>query len=106
MKIRVAPIYDPLKNLIVEEANQFLSEIDADIAHDKFYKKINKNVYDKLVALDPTFNKERNNLGNYIRWIVSQFEKKAITAQNLEDVKTALQSFHQHKNQVLQLSIT
>ena len=100
MKIRVAPIYDPLKNLIVEEANQFLSEIDADIAHDKFYKKINKNVYDKLVALDPTFNKERNNLGNYIRWIVSQFEKKAITAQNLEDVKTALQSFHQHKNQL------
>ena len=50
MKIRVVND-NPLSFLIKEELNGFINEITTDVAYNKFYSNIDKNIYDQLEAI-------------------------------------------------------
>lgn len=63
-----------------------------------FYKdKISREQFDKLIALDPTFNIEQDKIGTYGKWILKAFMKGDLKEEDFPNVTEILDDFHNRK---------
>jgi hypothetical protein len=69
-----------------------LKEIQA-----QYYADIKEDVFNKLVALDPTFNAEQDKLGTYGKWILNAFKQKRLKERDFERVNEILFDFNDRK---------
>jgi hypothetical protein len=66
----------------------------------KYYSDIKREVFDKLIALDPTFNVERDKLGDYGKWIINAFKQKRLKGTDLERLSEVLFDFNERKRYI------
>lgn len=64
----------------------------------KLYPKISKNDFDRLIALDPTYDRNRDSVGTYGKWILNLFNKGKL--DNEGHVTDVLIRFNTEKNQL------
>ena len=69
----------------------------------KYYPNISDNDFNRIIALDPTFKREKDKLGNYGKWLLSLFSKGQL--QNEGHVKDLLNRFESVKNNLKQRDI-
>ena len=69
----------------------------------KYYPNISDNDFNRVIALDPTFKREKDKLGNYGKWLLSLFSKGQL--QNEGHVKDLLNRFESVKNNLKQRDI-
>ena len=62
----------------------------------KYYPNISQEDFDRIIALDPTFNREQDKLGTYGKWILSLFNKGKLTDEG--HVFDLLTRFESEKN--------
>ncbi len=65
--------------------------------HTQYYADIKRDQFDKLVALDPTFNAEQDKLGTYGKWILNAFKQKRLKGTDLGRVNEILFDFNDRK---------
>ena len=73
-----------------------LTESIEDI-YSKYYSDIKREMFDKLIGADPTFNKELDKLGDYGKWILNSYKQKRIKDRDLENVREVLNDFNDRK---------
>ena len=64
----------------------------------KNYPKIKKDDFDRLIALDPTYNPNRDSVGTYGKWILNLFNKGKLDREN--HVTDILNRFEDSKKQL------
>lgn len=69
----------------------------------KNFPNIPENKFMQLIALDPTYNPERNSVGTYGKWILNLFNKGRL--DNEGHVKDALSRFEENKKYLLNKDI-
>ena len=69
----------------------------------EYYPNISDNDFNRVIALDPTFKREKDKLGNYGKWLLSLFSKGQL--QNEGHVKDLLNRFESVKNNLKQRDI-
>lgn len=82
-----------MKSIIIDECliKQYLAEaISPEERYKLFYSDIDKNIYDKIVALDPTPK------GAYTKKLLELYRKGEITDANYEVFKVYLSMFHEY----------
>ena len=68
----------------LNEMKIILSEATASEIHGKFYPEISDDDFNKIVSADPiSSNLERNNLGEYGKWLLNLYKKKNLKLENL-----------------------
>ena len=63
----------------------------------KQYPKISDEMFNKLIAFDPTFNKDRDSVGTYGKWILNGYNKGNITDNDFGHLKDVLTRFEDNK---------
>jgi len=71
----------------------------------KQYPKIDDVTFNKLIAFDPTFNKDRDSVGTYGKWILNGFNKGNITDKDFGHLKDVLTRFDDNKKNLKQKDI-
>ena len=69
------------------------------------YPKLDDDTFNKLIALDPTFNKDRDSVGTYGKWILNGFNKGNITDKDFGHLKDVLTRFEDNKKYLKQKDI-
>ena len=62
----------------------------------KYYPNISQEDFDRVISLDPTFNREQDKLGTYGKWLLRLFTKKALDDEH--KVRELLADFDANKN--------
>ena len=62
----------------------------------KYYPNISQEDFDRVIALDPTFNRAQDKLGTYGKWLLKLFTKKALDDEH--KVHELLVDFDANKN--------
>ena len=62
----------------------------------KYYPNISQEDFDRVISLDPTFNREQDKLGTYGKWLLRLFTKKALDDES--KVRELLVDFDANKN--------
>jgi hypothetical protein len=77
----------------MEQFKKYLTEISSIDAYNKFYKNVfnsdenkDKEIYDKIIELDPTYNKEKDILGNYTKWLLRKDNIEILKKTKDEDL--------------------
>jgi len=96
--------FNRLKNIF--ESVSFLNEITSNEAYEKFYKnlfdtndaELDKEMYNKIIELDPTYIKTDNNdkIGEYTKWLFKKNNIEIIKKMPEEDyysIKEDLKDF-------------
>jgi hypothetical protein len=65
--------------------------------HTQYYSDIKREQFDKLIALDPTFNAEEDKLGTYGKWIINAFKQKRLKERDFGRVNEILFDFNDRK---------
>ena len=92
---------------MVENMN-IINEISSEEAYNKFYKnlfnkddeKSDKEKFNKIIDLDPTYNKDKNKLGEYTRWLFRKDNVELLKKAKDEDlykIKNDLEFFNTSK---------
>lgn len=71
----------------------------------KQYPKISDEIFNKLIAFDPTFNKDRNSVGTYGKWILNGYNKGLITDKDFGHLKDVLTRFEDNKKNLKEKDI-
>ena len=100
--------FNRLKNIF--ESVSFLNEITSNEAYEKFYKnlfdtnnaELDKEMYNKIIELDPTYIKTDNNdkIGEYTKWLFKKNNIEIIKKMPEEDyysIKEDLKDFDNYK---------
>ena len=100
--------FNRLKNIF--ESVSFLNEITSNEAYEKFYKnlfdtkntELDKEMYNKIIELDPTYIKTDNNdkIGEYTKWLLRKDNVeiiKKIKEEDLYKIKNDLTFFNKAK---------
>lgn len=93
---------------IMEENMNIINEISSEEAYNKFYKnlfnkddeKSDKEKFNKIIDLDPTYNKDKNKLGEYTRWLFRKDNLELLKKAKDEDlykIKNDLDFFNTSK---------
>lgn len=61
------------------------------------YPKIDDSMFDQLIALDPTYNPNRDKLGTYGKWILNLFNKGRLKEEDFYKVPDYLAEFERKK---------
>ena len=69
----------------------------------KYYPNMSDEDFNRVIALDPTFKREKDKLGNYGKWLLSLFSKGQL--QNEGHVKDLLNRFESEKNNLINKDI-
>lgn len=97
-----------LKNIeIIKEKLNLLQEISSDDAYNKFYKNLfnsnpnlDREMYNKIIQLDPTFKKEQDKIGEYTKWLFRKDNIETLKKTKDEDlykIKDDLDFFNKAK---------
>lgn len=71
--------------------------LDEDLAATKnYYPKISQEDFDTVVELDPTFDRSKDRLGSYGKWLLGLFSRDQLTDN--DKVKELLKDFDANKN--------
>lgn len=77
----------------MEQIKKYLTEISSIDAYNKFYKNVfnsdenkDKEIYNKIIELDPTYNKEKDILGNYTKWLLRKDNIEILKKTKDEDL--------------------
>lgn len=93
--------FNDRKNIILsEEQIYLLYEAVADIndIYEKYYRTIPKNIFFEIVAADPTYKFEKpNKIGKYAKWLLKLYANNNLELDNLQQVRSLLQIFHENK---------
>ena len=73
---------------------RLLEDIDA---VKKYYPDIPSDKFDELIALDPTFNSNRDSIGTYGKWILNLYRKEG-HIERPEHLTDVLTRFHSERN--------
>ena len=65
--------------------------------HAQYYSDIKRDQFDKLIALDPTFQADQDKLGTYGKWILNTFKQKRLKGADLGRVNEILFDFNDRK---------
>lgn len=65
--------------------------------HAQYYSDIKREMFDKLVKLDPTFQEDQDKIGTYGKWILNAFKQKRLRERDLERVNEILFDFNERK---------
>lgn len=63
----------------------------------KYYPQIEDVVFNQLIALDPTFNPNRDSVGTYGKWILTLYNKGEIKEDDFENVTQMLDVWETNK---------
>jgi hypothetical protein len=86
------------KKIYLDES-VILNESIEDI-YTKYYSDIKRDVFDKLISLDPTYNPERDKLGDYGQWILRINKKKPFKKEELDRLSEVLFDFNDRKRYI------
>jgi len=90
-----------ITNIIKEEySNMVLNEITSKEAKEKFYKDIDDKLYGTIISLDPTYNAQKDIMGNYTKWLLRPDNLAKLKTTKEEDfykIKDDLTKFHKLK---------
>jgi hypothetical protein len=87
-------------NLLQEYLIEQLLEESLDDAYGFYKDKLTREEFDKLIALDPTFNVEQDRLGTYGKWILTSFLRKTLKPDEFFNVEEVLGDFHERKRYI------
>ena len=96
--MKILSIQDTTNNIIKEEFSNFINEISQDDAYNKFYKNIDRKLFNRFISLDPTVN--NNQIGKYLKWIVNMHNKGELNNNNDEQINKALELFDKFKQKL------
>ena len=65
----------------------------------KYYPNIPDDVFDMLIALDPTYNGKQS-LGKYGKWILNLYNRGSIAEDELDQITPLLQQFTTYRNRI------
>lgn len=76
--------------------------LDEDLAEiqSKYYADIKKELFDKLIALDPTFEEGQEKLGTYGKWILNTYKNKNLKERDFPRVEEILFDFNDRKRYI------
>lgn len=78
-----------------------LEEDLASVFASHYANKLDRNSFDKLIALDPTFKEEQDKLGTYGKWILANYLREGSDFKdNLNEVTALLKRFDEVKNRL------
>jgi hypothetical protein len=90
-----------ITNILKEEySNMVLNEITSKEAKEKFYKDIDDKLYGTIISLDPTYNAQKDIMGNYTKWLLRPDNLAKLKTTKEEDfykIKDDLSKFHKLK---------
>ena len=79
-----------LKEMVLNE--------DLDSIYNNYYaNSFSREEFDKLIRLDPTFQEERNKLGNYGKWILDKRKNGALSDEDVERASEVLNDFNDRR---------
>ena len=69
------------------------------------YPEIDDSTFYKLISFDPTYNPNRDSVGNYGKWILDRYKKGQITEQDFGHLNDVLTRFNTEKKFLLNKDI-
>ena len=85
-------IKESLEPLNEEILNESIEDI-----YTRYYSDIDREKFDTLIALDPTFNADQDRLGTYGKWILAAYKKKNLREPEFRRVMEILNDFNERK---------
>ena len=76
-----------------------LVEATTDEIYTKYYSDVPREEFDKIIALDPTYNKEQNRMGDFGKWLLA-IHKKGADLSDEQELKDQLLIFKRNKNKL------
>ncbi len=73
------------KIIISESENTFINEITSKEAQEKFYGDVGSDLFKIIVNLDPTYNQEKDIMGQYTKWLLNKKNLPIIKQMKGED---------------------
>ena len=80
-----------------------LNEATSDEIWEKYYNSIPKDIFEKLIQLDPTY--KPNKMGKYGKWIINMYNKGYNTDSDLKQISHNLQIYNKYINKIQQKDI-
>lgn len=71
----------------------------------KKYPDIDDDLFDRLVAYDPTFDRNRDKLGTYGKWILDKYRAGTLTEVDFGHIEDCLKRFDDNKNHLVEKDI-
>lgn len=84
-------------NLLQEYLLEQLLNEDLNSAYEYYKDKLTREQFDRLIALDPTFNAESDKLGTYGKWIIAAYIRGTLKEEELGRVHETLNDFDERK---------
>lgn len=85
-------ISDHLDRLVEE----YLTE-DLETVYNRYYSEIDREVFNKIIALDPTFNEDADKLGTYGKWLLTRYQKNQLPEEDYALATEILNDFDSRK---------
>lgn len=78
-----------------------LIEATTDEIYAKYYSDVPREEFDRIIAIDPTYNKEQNRMGDFGKWLINIY-KKGENLSDEQEIKDQLLIFKRNKNKLPQ----
>jgi len=83
-----------IRDYLFEAYNYLKEDIEAVL---KYFPDIEKDKAMELIALDPTYNPNRNSVGTYGKWILNLYKQKRLKEEDFYKVSEYLKEFEEKK---------
>lgn len=67
-----------VQGVIREEIHEFLNETAAVDIWSRFYEKLPKEVFYKIIEADPTTNLDKDKMGKFSKWLIGLYKKNKL----------------------------
>ena len=74
-----------------------LTESIEDVYNQYYASKFERDLFDEIIALDPTFNKEQDKLGTYGKWLLAAYSKGNLKKPEFRRAMEILFDFNERK---------
>lgn len=97
MELQINNLRKTIREILLETNEEnliYLNEISSDDAYNKFYKNLfnkdnpdlDRETYNKIIKIDPTFKKEQDKLGEYTKWLFRKDNLELLKKTKDEDL--------------------
>ena len=76
-----------------------LVEATTDEIYAKFYSDVPREEFDRVIAIDPTYNAEQHRMGDFGKWLITLY-KKGEDLSDEQEIKDQLTIFKRNKNKL------
>lgn len=87
--------------ILIKESSfiQLFEAVDINDIYQKYYSRIPRNEFDKIISSDPTWREDKpNKMGKYGKWLLSLYLSKKLKLEDLYKAKEYLSYFVKYNN--------